>query len=183
MWGGLALASVGLGAGLGQLAVRRGAAESVADVVVPAETALDPSAIDARVGADTPRPVPPSPASADNGSEPATPLMNAVVLGDNNRVKKLLDAGASVNEKHARGRTLLMEAVANGHRSLALTLVVLGADLAEQNRAGMTVMMVAVEQRDHVFLRRLRELSRLARIQDPLERQAELRAFSGVERS
>lgn len=114
----------------------------------------------------------------------ATPsLIEAVARGDIRQVKAALDAGASVNEKDAQGRTLLMSAIAGGHRSLALTLVVLGADLTEQDDKGRTALMVAVEAQDKVFLSRLRELQQITYEPDANERKAELRAFSGVERS
>lgn len=46
--------------------------------------------------------------------------MQVAAKGDVSRVKELLDAGASVNDKEAAGRTPLMKATANGHAYLAL---------------------------------------------------------------
>jgi len=113
----------------------------------------------------------------------ATELIQAVIAGNVGRVKELLDAGASVNGKDPAGETLLMKAIAHGQRSLALTLVLLGADLSEQDQLGRSAMMLAVEQRDRVFLKRLRDLQQVAANTDESQRKVELRAFSGVERT
>lgn len=162
VWGILALADVGLGAGMGQLAMNMNRqVKTTPPKSVEADIADVRSAARVRSAA----------------------IHEACASGDTSRVKELLDEGASVNDKDAAGRTLLMKAVLSGNRSLALTLVVLGADLTEQDERGRTALMMAVEAKDKIFLARLRELQKITFTQDAAERKAELRAFSGVERS
>ena len=122
-------------------------------------------------------------AAKDPSAIQAVALLETSRIGDVNRMKELLAAGLSVNSKDSDGQTPLLLAVANGHRSLALSLILLGADPAEQNRQGTSILHLAVERRDHVFLRRLRELSTITNEADANGRQAALRSFSGVDRS
>jgi ankyrin repeat protein len=122
-------------------------------------------------------------ATGDLGAVRSAALHEACRSGNASRVKELLGEGASVNDKDRAGRTLLMKSLAGGHRSLALTLVVLGADLTEQDERGRTVMHDAVEARDKTVLPRLKQLIQIASQTDADPRQADLRVFSGLERS
>jgi uncharacterized protein (TIGR03067 family) len=110
-------------------------------------------------------------------------LLAAAAAGQVDRIKQLLDAGASVNAKDADGQTPLMKAVAGGHRSLAITLVMLGADLTEQDNRGLTAIMIAAERRDSAFLSRLSQLSFVSYDQDAAERKEKLQSLPGVDRT
>ncbi|MCB9874456.1 MAG: protein kinase [Planctomycetaceae bacterium] len=183
VWAILAVADIGLGAGMMHLATNTNRpGPPITSQVVEAADIHNPKrerGTDEKANPDESAVTRPG---GEVDSSVAT-LLDAVQQGNFRLIKAQLDAGASVNEKDSQGRTLLMHAIASGNRSLALTLVVLGADLTEQDARGMTAMMVAVEARDRVFLSRLRELTQIASKQDAEERKAELRAFSGVERS
>jgi len=187
VWGILALADVGLGAGMGQLAMNmnRQVKTTPPQVVETDETKADVSEAD-----NNPTRERGSDETEDTSltqrvtiDPQVAALLEAVSQGNPGRVKAQLDAGASVNAKDAEGRTLLMQAIATGHRSLALTLVVLGADLTEQDERGRSALMHAVEARDSGFISRLRDLQKIASKAEAEERKAELRAFSGVERT
>jgi ankyrin repeat protein len=51
-------------------------------------------------------------------------------------VAYLLDKGAQINDRDARGRTALMIAAEGGHAEIAALLVARGADAAMRDRAG-----------------------------------------------
>ena len=69
-----------------------------------------------------------------------TPLMLASALGPVAVVKALIDAGADVNAKEARGMTPLMYAIATDHGDLEIvkTLIARGADLEAKTLDGET---------------------------------------------
>jgi ankyrin repeat protein len=67
----------------------------------------------------------------------------ALWLGDVQRVKKLLDKGANIEEKGSFGRTPLMRASYNGHTQVAKLLIQSGACFDAGDSGGYTPLMLA----------------------------------------
>jgi ankyrin repeat protein len=71
-------------------------------------------------------------------------LIHAVMLGDYDRVKTLLKAGADVNEVGPEGWSPLSEAVTRGHLEIARFLINAGIDITETGPFGLnTALLVA----------------------------------------
>lgn len=137
----------------------------------------DPSNDDNQPISRDDRPEPPS------SNEPAsTPLLDAVRRGEVSEVKRLLDEGASVNDKDAAGRTPLMQAAESGHASLAATLVLLGANVNERDDFGKTALMYAAENGRNSVLESLQSVESAANIFPPNERREQaFRELPGVD--
>ena len=76
-------------------------------------------------------------------SKGATPLILAVMQGQQTTVQKLLKSGANVNEQNAAGRTPLMVAALTGRMSILQTLLRNGATVDTKNAEGWTALMYA----------------------------------------
>ena len=70
-------------------------------------------------------------------------LHDACRAGDTERVKKLLDEGAPLDEKDKYGDTALMDAILNGHTEVVRLLLDKGALLDEKDKYGDTALMLA----------------------------------------
>lgn len=70
-------------------------------------------------------------------------LMFAVMNGDTEQVKQLLEAGALVDETNAEGRTPLMAAVYQNHVPIAEVLIQHGADLYAIDKSSYSVLYYA----------------------------------------
>ena len=113
---------------------------------------------------------------------PLPDLHAAVANGDVGRVIKLLDAGASVNDKNADGQTPLMLAAENGHASLAVTLVLLGANVNETDTNNRTPLMWAAESGHASVLRGFRDVEGASNRFDAEDRIAATKQIPGVDR-
>jgi len=71
----------------------------------------------------------------------ATKLVDAAARGDLAQVKRLLDAGAPIEQRDANGRTAVLAATAGNHVEVVRALIARGADVNAQDR-----------QRDSAFL-------------------------------
>lgn len=90
-----------------------------------------------------------------------TPLLYAILVGHQDGVNLLLDAGADVNDRAPDGVTALMLALTKRHEAMALDLLERGADPASAE-AGYTALHVAAETGQLAVAREL-----LARGADP----------------
>lgn len=72
------------------------------------------------------------------------PLCEAVIDGDLDRFKLLVDAGADINEKDYNGITALWYATQNGEYEMARILIDKGADIEIRNAYGNTPLSNAV---------------------------------------
>lgn len=72
-----------------------------------------------------------------------TPLMDAVIKGDVDKVNTLIAEGANVNEQDEYGWTALQLAAAYGHAGIVHTLLAKGADPTIKNSLGRTALMYA----------------------------------------
>lgn len=70
-------------------------------------------------------------------------LMFAVMNGDTEQVKHLLEKGALVDETDTEGRTPLMAAVYQNHVPIAEVLIQHGADLYAIDKSGYSVLYYA----------------------------------------
>ncbi|MGI9457356.1 MAG: ankyrin repeat domain-containing protein, partial [Aeoliella sp.] len=111
-----------------------------------------------------------------------THLLQTVGRGDVSGTKRLLDEGASVNDKDPNGKTVLMEAAANGHASLAATLVLLGANVNEQDANGRTPLMYAAENGHASVLQVFRDVEYAVRAMPRDDRKERIRQLAGIER-
>ena len=73
-------------------------------------------------------------------------LLEASRAGDTERVKQLLDGGASIDEKDDYGDTALMDAVRAGKTEVVKLLVDKDALVDERDANGMTALMLAIEK-------------------------------------
>ena len=74
-----------------------------------------------------------------------TPLIRAVVTGNEDMVDVLLDNGAIVNVQSSYRGTALMHAAERGFTGIVETLIAFGADVNIQNQFGETALMIASE--------------------------------------
>lgn len=72
-----------------------------------------------------------------------TPLMLASQLGQTERVRALLEAGAGVEDASKHGGTALMLASLNGHAACVRAIVAAGADVDRVDEYGQTALMQA----------------------------------------
>ena len=75
--------------------------------------------------------------------EGLTPLMRAALLGDTDRIEKLLSGGAEVNQVSNDGSTALMWAAVCNHPATLKALVNAGAEVFARSRDGGTALMSA----------------------------------------
>jgi uncharacterized protein len=83
-----------------------------------------------------------------SGGGGLTPLTFAAREGDIESARKLLDAGADINQTTEYGWTPLLTAVNNRNYRLALLLVERGADVSRANKGGWTPLYLAVDNRN-----------------------------------
>lgn len=74
-------------------------------------------------------------------AQDAAPLVDAAGRGDLAQVRRLLDAGAPVEQRDSRGRTAVLAATAGAHLAVVQLLITRGADVNAQD-----------QQRDSAFL-------------------------------
>lgn len=79
-------------------------------------------------------------------AEGITPLMKAAKKGDLNEAKRLIKAGADVNEKDVWGTSALVVAVKHGRKDVVRELLKADADTEVRVGTGWTSLMLAVEQ-------------------------------------
>ena len=72
-----------------------------------------------------------------------TPLMQAALDGNTERVKELIHRGADINQRDDNGRTALMFAVINMHYETMKVLLEYGADVNVKSNEGGTALMGA----------------------------------------
>lgn len=119
---GIARASAGallLAFGLGLLGVAGDVAASIQPAQGPAATVED----------------------AQRGPDGSTPLQWAVYKGNANEVKRLLRAGADVNEANVYGATPMQLAAETGDAAILKLLLEAGADVNSPNAEGQTALM------------------------------------------
>lgn len=75
--------------------------------------------------------------------EPQPPLFDAVTEGDIQKFRKLIKAGADVNETLSDGTTLLMTAVEGGHNDIVQDLINLGADVNQRRQDTFSAFLIA----------------------------------------
>ena len=83
-----------------------------------------------------------------SGGGGLTALTFAAREGDLDSARKLLDAGADINQTTEYGWTPLLTAVNNRNYKLALLLVERGADVNRANKGGWTPLYLAVDNRN-----------------------------------
>ena len=107
--------------------------------------------------------------AACQSHHPSTALTIAAERGDTEQVRKLIAAGADVNEKDRSGYTALMWAARKGHTEIARALVEARADMNVRDcaSAGWTPLMHAIHKNQN-------ELARLL-----IERGADVHAAAG----
>lgn len=76
-------------------------------------------------------------------SRGSTPLITAAALGNNEAIKMLIDAGASINNQNNDGSTALHTAIVFGKTEVAKTLIESGINLNIQNNDGSTALHIA----------------------------------------
>src|ERR1044072_9900748 len=72
-------------------------------------------------------------------------LYDAAMVGDADRVRKLLDSGANPNNADKAGVTLLMQASHKGHDDVIQVLIRAGAKLDTRDKNGYTALHRAAE--------------------------------------
>lgn len=77
-----------------------------------------------------------------------TPLINAVKVGDTEKVRELIEAGADVNWRTDYGFTPLMFACDRGHVAVAKLLLEKGSDRHVASKEGSTALMLAEKNRN-----------------------------------
>jgi uncharacterized protein len=76
--------------------------------------------------------------------QPALPaLIDAAARGDAARVRTLLDAGAAIHERDARGRNAVLAATQGGHVAAARLLIERGADVNAQDEIQDSAFLLA----------------------------------------
>ena len=110
----------------------------------------------------------------DEGME-QTPLMRAVLLGDAEIVRALLEHKADVNTQDDEGNTALMLAASQGSARVVQLLLEYGAILDRRDEVGMTALSIA-RSKGRVLVARLIERAVLQRRIRP--QQLALRAMS-----
>ncbi len=73
-----------------------------------------------------------------------TPLINAVINGDSETAKKLINLGVNLNIRNANGSTALIASIEKGNDEIAKLLIEKGANLDIVNYEQNTALMVAV---------------------------------------
>ena len=73
-------------------------------------------------------------------------LIDAAVVGDVAKVKKLIAEGADVNAKDNFGQTVLMWAACRGHIEIAKLLIESGADVNAKDSTGDTALIFAASE-------------------------------------
>ena len=81
------------------------------------------------------------PALAQSAVPPA--LVAAAERGDVSSLRRLLDAGADVNERDARGRNAVLAATQGGHEAAARLLIERGADVNAQDEIADSAFLLA----------------------------------------
>jgi ankyrin repeat protein len=79
------------------------------------------------------------------GAAAQTPptLVSAAERGDTAALQRLLDAGAAVNERDARGRNAVLAATQGGHEPAARLLIERGADVNAQDEIADSAFLLA----------------------------------------
>lgn len=85
----------------------------------------------------------------------STTLMTVAGLGDTELALRLINAGASVNDKNDYGETALMISCQNGQIETALKLIEAKADINDKDSNGKSVLMHAIQSRNDVLALRL----------------------------
>lgn len=85
-------------------------------------------------------------AAPDGNTVSGSPLMGVCFKGHLRIAKKLIDAGADVNQRNSAGQTALMMASLFGHRGIIDLLVSNGADLRAIDAAGNDAVSLARAQ-------------------------------------
>ena len=84
-------------------------------------------------------------AKPNPAAKPAKGELNkACETGDTDAAKRLLDAGAEVNERGAKGMTPLLWASLNGKTSIVEKLIEKGAKLEDKDSSGLTPLDYAI---------------------------------------
>jgi uncharacterized protein len=81
--------------------------------------------------------------TAQAQAQPTPPLIAAAERGDVARVRQLLDTGAAVNERDARGRNAVLAATQGGHEAAARLLIERGADVNAQDEIADSAFLLA----------------------------------------
>jgi len=83
------------------------------------------------------------PATAAGQRSAPPPLVAAAERGDMAELRRLLDAGAPVNERDARGRNAVLAATQGGHEAAARLLIERGADVNAQDDISDSAFLLA----------------------------------------
>ncbi|MDP6555133.1 MAG: protein kinase [Pirellulaceae bacterium] len=145
-WVVLAIADIGLGAGMGQLGVNF-------------QPLRDSYAIEQISSSNAPG----NKTAAGETDPQVAALMRAATTGQIGAIRRLLAEGVDVNDKDADGRTALMTASTEGQVSTALALIVMGANPNEKDNEGLTALMYAAAARQTDLIAALFQLELAAR--------------------
>lgn len=92
----------------------------------------------------------------ERGANPApldwTPIFFAIARGNQEEVTKLIDMGASLEERDGWERTPFLLAVHAGQREIAQLLLERGCDRTSKGRCGRTALMYVIERNNAVLL-------------------------------
>ena len=80
---------------------------------------------------------------AASGQAPPSALITAAERGDTAALRQLLDGGAAVNERDARGRNAVLAATQSGHETAARLLIERGADVNAQDEISDSAFLLA----------------------------------------
>ena len=179
VWGALALASIGLGLGLEQLATRLSPGVDVAadigtNVPVTDQTEAAKPAVSKH-----------QLATQRSMETQIKELMEVASKGRIGRIREMMSEGADVNDKDAAGQTPLMRAAANGHVSTCLSLIVMGANPNEKDQSGVTALMHAAEAGQADVIRAFAQIDQAAQAArdsdaSPEEAAAKFKQTAGV---
>ncbi len=145
-WVVLAIADIGLGAGMGQLGVNF-------------QPLRDSYAIEQISSSNAPG----NKTAAGETDPQVAALMRAAATGQIGAIRRLLAEGVDVNDKDADGQTALMTASTGGQVSTALALIVMGANPNEKDNEGLTALMYAAAARQADLIAALFQLELAAR--------------------